>query len=212
MLAQLTPYIGYLGSLLLALGLLVNNDLKFRWLNSAGCVVFIVYGILLNAVPIILTNAILLSINIVYLYKMYGRKEQFELIEFTPDNKIIEKFITFYQEDIAEFFPGFQKNDLQGKLNFIVLRDLVIANIFSTKVSETGDAEVIINYTIPKYRDYKVGRFIFEKEHQFLISKGVKNIVYKNVHNPKTEKFLNVMTFEKNILPDGISYNKRLIK
>jgi len=211
MLEQLTLYIGYLGSLLLALGLLVNNDLKFRWLNSGGCIAFIIYGILLNAVPVILTNAILLTINIVYISKMYNRKELFELMEIIPGNKITDKFLSFYKEDIAKHFPSFEKNQLEGNLNFIVLRDLVIANIFSAKITTNGDAEVLINYTIPKYRDYKVGRFIFERENQFLTSKGINNIVYKNVQNRKYEKFLKKMSFKKTTTPEGISYNKILI-
>src|SRR5688572_17319812 len=55
---------GYLASLLLALSLMVNNDLRFRWLNSGGCVAFIIYGVLINAIPIILTNTGLLLINL----------------------------------------------------------------------------------------------------------------------------------------------------
>jgi len=55
--------IGYLASILLAISLLVNNDLKFRWLNSFGCLSFIIYGLMIHAFPIILTNVILLVIN-----------------------------------------------------------------------------------------------------------------------------------------------------
>ena len=84
-----------------------------------------------------------------------------------------------------------------GKLNFVVIRDLVIANIFSASLSEEGDANVLINFTVEQYRDYKVGTFIFEKERDYLISKGVKRIVYDKVSNIKHEKFLKVMGFIK---------------
>src|SRR5437762_1802814 len=88
--------IGYLSSALLATALLVNNDLKFRWLNTAGNVFFIIYGILLQAFPIILTNSILISINIFYLIRIYTSSEEFDVLEFKPGDKIIDKFLAFY--------------------------------------------------------------------------------------------------------------------
>ena len=195
MLQQIAPYFGYLASLLLAIGLLVNNDLKFRLLNTAGNISFIIYGVVLGAMPIILTNCILLVINLFYLYKIYNRKEHFELLEFSSGGILVDRFLSFYKKDIAAHFPDFKREQLEGNLNFVVLRDLVIANIFSAKLADDGTAEVFLNYTVTKYRDYKVGRFIFDKENQYLLSKGVKTIYYSSVANKRHKKFLTVMGF-----------------
>lgn len=197
MLQQLAPYFGYLASLLLAIGLLVNNDLKFRWLNTWGNIAFILYGIIIAAFPVILTNCILLTINLFYLFKIYNRKELFELIEFSTGGPMIDRFLSFYQSDIAAHFPDFKREQLHDNLNFVVLRDLVIANIFSVRPADNGSGEIILNYTVVKYRDYKVGRFIFDKEKQFMLSKGVKKIYYTSVANKRHEKFLKVMGFSK---------------
>jgi hypothetical protein len=195
MLQEIAPYFGYLASALLALGLLVNNDLKFRWLNTGGNVAFIFYGVALGAIPIILTNSILLAINLFFLYKIYNRKEHFELLEFSNGGIMIDRFLSFYQKDIAAHFPEFSREELERNLNFVVLRNLVIANIFSVKPGSNGTAEVFINYTVAKYRDYKVGRFIFEKEKEFLLSRGIKTIYYTSVANKRHENFLKVMGF-----------------
>ena len=195
MLEQIAPYFGYLASLLLAIGLLVNNDLKFRLLNTAGNIAFIIYGLVLGAMPIILTNSILLAINLFYLYKIYNRKEKFELLEFSSGGILVDRFLSFYEKDIAVYFPDFKREQLEGNLNFVVLRDLVIANIFSAKLADDGTAEVILNYTVTKYRDYKVGRFIFDTESQYLLSKGVGTIYYSSIANKQHRKFLSVMGF-----------------
>lgn len=197
MLQLIAPYFGYLASILLAIGLLVNNDLKFRWLNTGGNIAFIIYGLIIGAVPIILTNSLLLAINLFYLYKIYNRKEHFELLEFSSGGILVDRFLSFYNKDIATHFPGFKREKLEGNLNFVVLRDLVVANIFSAAVAENGDAQIIINYTVTKYRDYKVGRFIFDKEKKYLLSKGVRRIYYIAVANRRHEKFLIVMGFAK---------------
>ena len=150
MLYQLTPWFGYLASLLLALGLIINNDLKFRWLNTGGNVAFIIYGILLHAMPIVLTNSVLLAINLFFLYRIYNRKELFELLEFNSGGILIDRFLSFYKTDIADYFPDFGKEQMEGNINFVVLRNLVIANIFSDRLSTDGNAEVILNYTVSK--------------------------------------------------------------
>lgn len=210
MLQQIAPYFGYLASLLLAIGLLVSSDLKFRLLNTGGNIAFIIYGVVLGAMPVILTNSILLTINAFYLYKIYTRKEHFELLEFNSGGVMIDRFLSFYQKDISIYFPAFKKEQLEGSLNFVVLRDLVIANIFSAKLGDDGTGEVILNYTVAKYRDYKVGRFIFDTENKYLLSKGVKTLYYTSVANKRHQNFLNVIGFSMQEL-NGHSYMSKKI-
>jgi len=195
MLLQLAPYFGYLASLALIFSLLAGSDLKFRWWNIMGTVFFIVYSLILNAIPVLLTNGILFIINLYYLVKIYGRNEAFDVLEFKGEEKLVDKFIHFYQADIKDYFPDFKSEGMNGNLNFVVLRDIVIANMFSATVSENGDAAILINYTTQKYRDYKVGTYLFDKEKQLLIDKGVKRIVYKNAINKKHQSFLKKMGF-----------------
>ena len=196
MLLQIAPYFGYLASLFLIIALLVNGDIKFRIYNILGTISFIIYGIIFSAWPVLLTNVILFCINIYYLQKLYAHEEDFELIEFSGEEKLAIKFLHFYGEDIKTYFPDFNETHLKGNLNFVVLRDLLIANIFSAEVLDNGDAVVALNYTAKKYRDFKVGKFIFEKEKQYLISKGIKRIVYKYAANKNHIHYLKTLGFE----------------
>ncbi len=199
----LTQSFGYLASVLLAFSLIVTNDIRFRWLNSLGCVAFIVYGIALSAFPIIFTNSLLLGINLYYLIKIYNTTENFDLLEFNKDDLIIRKFLFHYRKDIKNYFPEYSIDESGDQLRFVVLRDLVIANIFAAHITSDGTAFVKINYTLEKFRDFKVGKFIFEKENNYLFSKGVKQIAYKSVDNKNHLRFLKIMGFEKKII-DGV--------
>lgn len=169
--------------------------MKFRVYNLLGGVCFIVYGFVFNVWPVIITNSILFCINVFYINKLHQHREDFELIEIKGDEKLIEKFIAFYKNDIDSFYPNFDAAQLVGNINYIVLRDLVIANIFSVKVLDNGDALVLINYTLKKYRDYKVSKFLFEKEQKELSTKGIKRILYDNTLVNKYAKFFKVMQF-----------------
>ncbi|MEO6669873.1 MAG: hypothetical protein ABIN36_10380 [Ferruginibacter sp.] len=194
--------LGYLASVLLAVSLMVKNDLQFRWLNTLGCLAFIIYGILIHALPIIITNSLLLLINGFYLIKIYRAVENFDLLEFEPAATLVNRFLSFYQADVNAYFPKFKEITAGDNIRFVVLRDIVIANIFAASLEEDGTAVVNINYTVAKYRDYKIGKFIFEKEKAYLISKSVKRIKYSQPINKKHQRFLIVMGFKK-ITEDG---------
>lgn len=194
---MIASILGYIASILLAISLMVNNDLKFRWLNTLGCMAFIIYGLFINALPVILTNSLLLLINGYYLVKIYRATEHFDLLEFEPKVSLAKKFLSFYAADIRKYFPAFNGIREIDNLRFVVLRDIVIANMFAAHLDEEGTAKVNLNYTVAKYRDYKVGKFIFEEEKKFLLSKGVKRILYEQPVSPQHEKFLTVMGFQR---------------
>jgi ribosomal protein S18 acetylase RimI-like enzyme len=204
----LAQLLGYFAFIFLAISLWVTNDIKFRWINSLGCLSFVCYGIFINAFPIVLTNAVLLAINIYFLFKIYRRQEKFDLVEFKNDAALIPKFLSFYRKDIEAYFPGFEMGAEQDKIRFVVLRDIVVANLFVATVNTDGDAFVKINYTVPKYRDYKVGRFLFDEGKEFLHNKGVRRIIYTHVHNKQHERFLKVMGFKKEKIEAGYCFIK----
>ncbi len=190
MLSTLAPYIGYAASALLMIGLLVTTDLKFRIWNGLGCLVFIIYALIIHAFPVLVTNVVLLTINIVYFIKIIKRKELFDTCDFHAEDALALKFINFYKDDIKSYFPNFTAADLTGNLNVVVLRDLVVANMFSGKLQSDGNLIVNLNYTVPKYRDYKVGKFLFDEGKMHLTEKGVLTVLYNNVSNKNHHDFL----------------------
>ncbi len=200
--------VGYLASVLLVISLLLNNDLKFRLINACGGVCFVIYGIMIDATPIIITNATVLSINIFYLIRIFNTQEDFDIIYFNAGDRLIKKFLNYYKTDIANYFPDYDPNAEGNQVNFLVLRNMAVANVFSANLDESGTAEVKINYTVPKYRDFKVGKFIFDREKKHLLKKGVKQVCYREVKNKNHEDFLKTMGFEKT--PGTKSYSKIL--
>jgi len=66
-----TDIVGYLASVSLLISFLMRDIKKLRIINSIGCALFVLYGIMLHySVPIIITNSIIIIINLVSLYKM----------------------------------------------------------------------------------------------------------------------------------------------
>ena len=67
---QLVEWIGYLASILIVISLMMTNILRLRIINTIGCVTFVVYGLLVGAYPVALSNFEIILINMYNLYKL----------------------------------------------------------------------------------------------------------------------------------------------
>ncbi|NAS32458.1 uroporphyrinogen decarboxylase [Flavobacteriaceae bacterium R38] len=64
----LTEWIGYMASAGVLISFFMRNIRTLRLINSIGCIFFIIYGILLNSIPIIITNVAIALVNFYYLF------------------------------------------------------------------------------------------------------------------------------------------------
>ena len=88
--------IGYIGSLLVALSLLMSNIKKLRTLNLLGSLSFTVYGFLTKTYPVMLVNLLISIINIWYLIQMAIKKDYFKILEVQPTDAYLKNFLDFY--------------------------------------------------------------------------------------------------------------------
>ncbi len=63
--------IGYLGSFLVVFAMLMNSMTKLRIINTIGCIICVVYALIIKSYPVAVMNGALAIINIVKLTKMW---------------------------------------------------------------------------------------------------------------------------------------------
>lgn len=63
-------FIGYFASLLIVLSLCTTNVKKFRYINLMGCSTFLLYGVIIDAYPVIILNVCCISINLYTINKL----------------------------------------------------------------------------------------------------------------------------------------------
>ena len=68
--ANFIEYIGYAASACIVISLVMTSIIKLRIINSIGCLLFVIYGSYTGACPVVISNAIIILINIYYLYKL----------------------------------------------------------------------------------------------------------------------------------------------
>lgn len=64
-----TNIIGYIASVFVLVSFTMKDIRTLRIINSIGCALFIIYGVLLLSIPVIITNVSIVGINIFYLLK-----------------------------------------------------------------------------------------------------------------------------------------------
>lgn len=174
--ALIYEFVGYAASILVAISLMMRSIWRLRAFSLLGAISFTVYGALIHAYPIAVLNALIVLINLYYLWQMRQRQEYFSLLELHPDSPYLLRFLEFYGEDIARFAPGFSYAPDPQALVCFVLRDLSPASVLIAQRNEGGELAVQFDYVIPGYRDFKVNRFLYEDQAQVWLERGIERV------------------------------------
>jgi len=167
--------VGYLGSALVITSLLMTRILRLRVISLMGSIAFLIYGLLIGSVPIIITNVVIMGINITFLWRATRVTERFSLLEVRPDSLYLEEFLQFHHEDILVHQPDWNGEVAGSELTALVLRDMQPAMVIVGKVGE-GAMELRLDYAIPRFRDYRMGRFLYDSNASFFLDKGIATI------------------------------------
>lgn len=168
--------LGYLASALVVTSLTMSSVLKFRIISLIGSITFLVYGLLIGSLPVALTNAVIMAINIVFLYKLLTHEETFDVVDIDAGSKFLRRYIEHNHADIEAAWPGFEYQPEESQIRLVVFRDMVPAGLFIADVD--GDtARVQIDYAGKDYRDLKNATVLFGRGRAVLASRGIKRVV-----------------------------------
>jgi GNAT superfamily N-acetyltransferase len=201
-------WLGYLASLIVLISLLMSSIIKLRWINLIGSLAFSLYGFLIDSLPVGLMNLGICFINIYFLLKIYNYKEYFKILPIKKRSLYYDYFIDFYKDEINEFQElDFKVED--SDVAFYILRNMVPAGIFiSTKLNDTT-LEINLDFVVPEYRDFKIAKYIFDKNKEYFTDKGYYNLISFS-SDEKHIKYLLKMGFELDSLDGKKCYKKPL--
>jgi hypothetical protein len=169
--------IGYVALGIIALSMVFNSFVKFRWVNMIGAGIFAAYGFLIEAYPVALLNTFIFSVDVYFLMKIYFKKEQFKVLEIKSNNQYLFSFLEFHQKDIQKFFPGFEYQPEMNTVSFFILRDMAVAGVFLAHKTDENTIKVGLDFVIKEYRDYKNARFVYHRLNPVFIEQGIENFI-----------------------------------
>jgi len=156
--------VGYVASAAIIASLSMKSILRLRVIGLVGSVGFLVYGVLIDALPIVATNVVIISIHVYFLRKLLGRNEVFEILRVKPGSLYLKRFLEFHADEIQRFQPGFEYSPRATILPIFILRDMVPAGLLIALPRGDNTVEIQLDYATPQYRDFKLGRFVYSEE------------------------------------------------
>ncbi len=165
--------IGYIGSALVLISFLMVSVVKLRIVNSIGSAVCVIYGLLIGAYPTVVMNVCLLAINVYYLIKMSNTEKSYDLVRVNIDESLTKYTINRYKDDIAKCFPGISMNFEGANRGYIICHEGKPVGITIGK-EENRAIELMLDYSIPEYRDFSIGSFLMSN----MAVDGIDKIIY----------------------------------
>ena len=184
--------IGYTGSLLVIVSMLMTSVVKLRVINTIGSVIFCGYALAIHSFPTAAMQVCLIIINIINLYKLNNTKKEYAAVGAKADDGFLTHFLFANGEDIKKFFPDFAAPSANDKI-FLITCGQVPAGVFIAEDDGKDTLSVKLDYTTPAYRDCSAGKFFYSH----LRKLGIKKI-YAETKIPAHEKYLHKMGFSQN--------------
>jgi len=200
-------WFGYLASMVVLVSLTMTSIIKLRVINFIGCLLFASFAYFIGSVPTIFMNLSIACINVYYLYQIYSTKEEFKIISASTSSEYFQHFQEVNQHEIEK------QVDLQdlkkANTSFYMLRDNNIAGVLAGVTDSDGVFFIMLDYVIPRYRDFKLGSYYYNTHPDFIKARGINTL--KAISDTEEHSFyLEKMGFEK--LSEGATqtYIKRL--
>jgi GNAT superfamily N-acetyltransferase len=170
-------WLGYAASVVIVLSLMMSSIIRLRLVNLAGAALMAAYGFLIGSIPVGALNAAIVAINVFHLARMGLKRDFFQVLAVAPEGEYLNHFIGFYRQEIARLFPDFDPAAEGRAAAFFVLRNTVPAGLFLATREGDDTLRVDVDFVTREYRDFRIGRFIFEENEQALAATGCSRLV-----------------------------------
>lgn len=152
---------GYFSTVLILISFLMTSVVKLRLFNLIGSVIFVIFAFLTKSYPTAIMNVGLCLINIYFLIRLARSRSLTLHLPIALDSAYLKEFLKLYREDIRVYFPAFDPESGENDTAFFVYYDMNPVGLILGRKQENGVLDVALDYTIPKYRDASVGRYLY---------------------------------------------------
>ncbi|MCR5402984.1 MAG: YgjV family protein [Butyrivibrio sp.] len=170
--------IGYTGSALVLVSFLMVSVVKLRIVNTIGSIIFTVYAFIIHSYPTAIMNICLVLINIYHLIKLSNTKTDsrtYDLVNVSPDDSMLKYTLSRSESDILKSFPGMSMDFSGANSAYMICHEGNPAGIFIGVLGENGSMEILLDYSLPEYRDFSIGQFLFSK----LPQEGIHTLTFR---------------------------------
>lgn len=97
---------GYLGSVLIAVSLMMADIRKLRWINLVGAGTFASYGLLIGSWPVFILNGFIVLIDVVHLWQLHRRPDPLGQADFEVNDGYVRNVLQRALPQVEDLPPG----------------------------------------------------------------------------------------------------------
>lgn len=188
---QIIEIIGYVGSALVIVSMLMTSVVMLRVINTIGSVIFCTYALCIHSYPTAAMQVALIIINVINLRKLLNTKKEYSVIKLSGTDNFPKYFLEQNSNDIKKIFPEFSGPQNSDSI-YLICCHSDCAGILVGEANPDNTLSVTLDYTTPAYRDTSVGKFLYNE----LKEKGIKKLTAKTSIDQHA-KYLLKMGFTK---------------
>ena len=156
--------VGYVASALVVLSLTMTSVVRLRMVSLCGSTTFFVYGVLIESVPIMITNSSIAVINVWFLRKEFAsggpHGRDLGVSRIRPDSPFLADFVAFHLTDIHRFQPDFRLPAGSDIVTWLLNRDGLPAGLLIGR-RQGSTLTIDLDYVLGPYRDSRLGRWLY---------------------------------------------------
>lgn len=161
--------LGWVGSVVLVYSLTETRVTRFRVLNLVASVLLVAYNTVLGIWPMVAMNGVIAGVNVWHLLRMLRTRDDeatYEVVEVGPGEEYLRHVLRRHAADIERHNPGFAWDGAApGRSAFLVVRESeTVGVVLLRETEEEGTGRVELDYALPRYRDFSVGKFVYRRE------------------------------------------------
>jgi len=183
--------VGYIALGLTAASMLMRSIVKLRRYMMIGCALYVVYAVFIKAYPVAFLNGFIVMTCIYFFIRQHLEKEYFKIIEVKHTNNYLCTFLEINRKEIKKTIPNFIHTIPARGIGFFILRNLNVASVLLGTETEPGTLMIDLDFAVPEYRDFKLGKYIFSDKKSFFLKNGYQKLCS---------------------IPQSLSFNRYLIK
>jgi hypothetical protein len=178
---ELSPeaLVGYLASALVVISLTMTSVVRLRFMSLIGSITFVIYGLLIESAPIVITNAAIIIINVWFLRKEFASGStggrDLGASHIALDSPFLRDFVAFHLADIHRFQPDFELSTGDDVAAWLLNRDGLPAGLLIGRRAGTT-LTIDLDYVLGPWRDSRLGNWLFGRGADVFRSDGITTV------------------------------------
>ncbi|MDC4233651.1 hypothetical protein M3T53_08030 [Actinomyces sp. B33] len=152
--------IGWTGSILVVVSLIVPSVRRFRLLNLSGSLIATLYNVVFGIWPYAAMNAVISVIDVYWLVRLSARSRSFDVVRTRIDSDLVGRFVERHREEIERAYPSFSFDASSSVRALLTLCDEEVVGLFVYSV-EDGRGVIHLDFVTERFRDLQPGKALY---------------------------------------------------